>query len=1272
MDPLLQHPELAARFAAERVFEGGEGSSVLVRPSGDATARPLLLKFLADAGPLHEAGLLLSLRHPCIPRVLEIGRSGSDCGIPWLLREFVSGRPLTEETPDSDATWLRLATDALELLAYVHLRGIVHRDLKPSNLLRDDGGRLHLLDFGMGSRHGGRGGGTRFFAAPEQLLGGRVDHRADLFGLGATLTAMARSRAIDLAGFRRRFPSEAFLSAAGVEACDLPAPLRELVPRLCAREPRDRFADAAEALELLQGRPVGRPSLESLALDLSTVFPEVLEAAVRDLATEDLLITGGEREDRQEFALQVACRLGDCRAIESRTDHSVLRRGGGGPRTLRLPGIEPTDLARALRQTVDLPAASDADVDAAARWLIQHAGNSPRRIDEVLRSLAGRGRIVPDGSRWTWPDVATGRLEVAATPSSPIEDAEALRTTATRGLVEAAFHAFRTLTREHPEQEVGLRVALVEGLLRAGEPGRALPLTYDQPALRARGLLDLGRSREATALLETLDPATARGDTIRRMTAMAHHQAGRHDAALRVLDEFEDPNLPENRICSASLRAALGDTAVARTELAELVEGLTDDDTPYLRAVALANLGDAARRLDRLDEARDHFAAALALHRRLGHVRHVAMTSLNLGVVAKDLGDFDGAREHLRRARQLHSQIGDRLGATLAETNLGIAQLEAGDASSAATRFARVLPVLEELGVGPVQSLATAFHARALADIDRRDEAAALLATLAEPRDDPRLQREIARARASIESPTPTRLPKPLQPAAPPPMDHASIDPETVSRAVFRTFLAVNRRLASERDLERAMRHLLDAAETITGARTGYLLVQRDDTVRVEITSETGGRGDRMMSRSLANKAISEMRTMTADDALADQSLLDMPSVRDLRVRSAVCAPFRTAAGLAGALYVEHPGRADAFAPTDIDLLEALADQAAIAVDRMVREEDLAAALQRSERDLAVATRQGLKKNRVKMLGDSAAVRELRAQVERFGASDLALLVNGETGSGKELVARALHDASAVRGGPFVSENCSAIPAELIESELFGHVQGAFTGAHKDRAGLFELAHGGTLFLDEVGDMPLEMQAKLLRALQEARIRRVGGRDAIPVDVRLVTATHRDLQQMVKDGSFREDLYYRIAGGMLRVPPLRERGDDVVLLAEHFLERLNRERRRAVRLEAAGADLLRAWRWPGNVRELEHVMSRAHLLTDGDVLDVDQLPRADGVTAAQEAESWPVLTLDEAIRRTVRAALRQTGGDKTAAAKVLGMSRTALYDRLRKEPDLAE
>ena len=306
------------------------------------------------------------------------------------------------------------------------------------------------------------------------------------------------------------------------------------------------------------------------------------------------------------------------------------------------------------------------------------------------------------------------------------------------------------------------------------------------------------------------------------------------------------------------------------------------------------------------------------------------------------------------------------------------------------------------------------------------------------------------------------------------------------------------------------------------------------------------------------------------------------------------------------------------------------------------------------------------------LIGASQPMLALRRLLTRICESDAAVLICGETGTGKELVARAIHRGGRRARGPFVPVNCAAVPRDLIESELFGHLRGAFTDARADRRGLFLDAHGGTLFLDEVGDLPLAMQPKLLRALQERRVRAVGGSHERPFDARVITATHRDLETEVEEGRFREDLLFRLDVLRIEVPPLRARGTDVLLLAQHFLERYaTRAGKRVLGLSTPAAERLIGYPWPGNVRELENCIERAVALTEHDKLIVDDLPerirshRSGDVVVASH-DPTELVPLDAVERAYILRVLDAVGGNKTLAARVLGLDRKTLYRKLER------
>ena len=316
-----------------------------------------------------------------------------------------------------------------------------------------------------------------------------------------------------------------------------------------------------------------------------------------------------------------------------------------------------------------------------------------------------------------------------------------------------------------------------------------------------------------------------------------------------------------------------------------------------------------------------------------------------------------------------------------------------------------------------------------------------------------------------------------------------------------------------------------------------------------------------------------------------------------------------------------------------------------------------------------------------RIVGEHPRMKAATQQAQRVAATDSTVLLLGESGTGKELFARAVHHLSNRREHPFVALNCAAIPEGLVENELFGHERGAYTGAGTRKAGKMELAHRGTLFLDEIGELPFAIQSKLLRVLEERRFERVGGTQAIDIDVRIVVATNKNLQEAVAQKTFREDLYFRIAAVPITIPPLRDRGDDVLLLADAFLDRFRREfRKPGLALTDRACAALRSYAWPGNVRELQNTMERAAILSDGDALDVAELqlpaPRpaqgdipagmlGDGFSWEGSLQEVSARALEHVERFRIEAALRGSKWNKTRAAEQLGVSYKTLLNKIR-------
>jgi formate hydrogenlyase transcriptional activator len=405
------------------------------------------------------------------------------------------------------------------------------------------------------------------------------------------------------------------------------------------------------------------------------------------------------------------------------------------------------------------------------------------------------------------------------------------------------------------------------------------------------------------------------------------------------------------------------------------------------------------------------------------------------------------------------------------------------------------------------------------------------------------------------------------------------------------------------------------------------------------------------------------------EDSDADQGCAAVRRLRQLRseYRSFYGLPLSTPRGCLGSLGVAS-SQPNSFTPDDVEFLAQVANQLSLAIENWLAhraiadlQNKLAEGSVSDEDELIEAT------NFNGIVGKSSALRKVLKQIETVAPTNSNVLIFGETGTGKELVARAIHHLSARRSNAFVRVNCAAIPTGLLESELFGHERGAFTGAIMRKAGRFEVADKGTLFLDEVGDIPLELQPKLLRVLQEREFERLGSTRTQQVDVRVVAATHRDLKQMVQDGEFRSDLYYRLHVFPLSVPPLRERREDIPLLVRHFVDEYARRMNRCIEtIPAQAMEALRSYSWPGNVRELQNFIERTVILSPGCVL---RPPLAELKQAAVQTPSSELSTLEEMEREHVLRALKEsnwvTGGPKGAAVR-LGMKRTTLAYRIRK------
>jgi transcriptional regulator with GAF, ATPase, and Fis domain len=489
----------------------------------------------------------------------------------------------------------------------------------------------------------------------------------------------------------------------------------------------------------------------------------------------------------------------------------------------------------------------------------------------------------------------------------------------------------------------------------------------------------------------------------------------------------------------------------------------------------------------------------------------------------------------------------------------------------------------------------------------------------------------------------------------------------------------LSHRLATEHEVKALLPLILDAAIELTQAERGFLVRvepgRRAERVKLKVELARGFDQETLqgatgkVSRTVVERVLERGRGLVTTSE-EDQDVRELSSVQARRVLSILCVPMQLRGETRGVLYLDHRFDPGAFSDRDLPIVAAFADQAALALEtaELLAAREVEARRQEEPLELsgddpgpapppfppgAGPLRFG------QLIGASPPMRALYAEIERAARSTALVLITGESGTGKELVARELHARGLRPDEPFLSENCAALADTLLESELFGHRKGSFTGATADRKGLFQLAGRGTLFLDEVGDMSPVLQGKLLRVLQEGLVRPVGGDVAVPVACRVIAATHRDLRALVEAGQFREDLYYRLDVLRLHLPPLRQRPDDIPALLAHVLEA---ESAVPVEVTPKALELLTGYAWPGNVRELENEARRLAALGELRITARHLSPEiSQGRGLARAAGTYSGKTLGEVEREMVAAALRETGGNKARAARQLGIPKTTLY-----------
>ncbi|QDU68331.1 sigma 54-interacting transcriptional regulator [Engelhardtia mirabilis] len=885
------------------------------------------------------------------------------------------------------------------------------------------------------------------------------------------------------------------------------------------------------------------------------------------------------------------------------------------------------------------------------------------RVDRLQRFDDGTG----DRTAWrTWCDL--GRLRAVARGRRGQVDAA--RSELDQWLAEACARG-----DDAAVGTLSMNLATIER--RTGSHGRSIALFASAAAaLRSAGRI----ANEANARGQLGGALREGGDLMAAEPELARALAVRE----RLGDEAGAATL---RGLFALLTAERGHAGAAIADLERAVEGLSAGQRRLSAPLLLARSDLQRARIGRDPLGSSELSGEAAVDPRvfLDQGRAAALR----GHTAEARAFVGRGAELARRLDQVPVEAEARFLARVLEGEAAVTDgVESDDRATGL--LAEDLTLWNALVAGDVATLANL--ARQLASRGRDDRAARAWLAVAARSDDPELAEEAAsQARDHLERcavglsqrerfalrRTLLNLPDPR----PRDLDERSgsaTDDEELEMEIMQ-LLALNHRLAGQEDLDGLLTEIVDSACQVTGAERGFLVLEEGGQLRLDAATEFArgdvAASDVSVSTSIVGEALASMKTLNVSNAADDPERGRAPSIVEHELRSILCAPFRATEDLRGVVVVDHRLRTGAFGPRAERLLGLLADQAALAVGQLRRREQihdlnkrLSERVVRQERDLEAARKalqdRGLESPGSGLVGSSKSIETVRALISKAAPSGMPVLLRGESGTGKELAARAVHEQSERHAAAFVSENVAALPASLIESELFGYRRGAFTGADTDRAGLFERAHGGTLFLDEIGEMPLELQAKLLRVLETRRVRRLGDGDERSVDFRLVTATHRDLEAAVGAGSFRQDLYYRIGGIEVRLPSLAERAEDIPELVEHFLTLLAASTGERRHVSSAVLERLTRRPWPGNVRELRNEVRRLCVLSEGEI-DDPSLVGEPTLGAAVIPATGPIPTMAEIERAAIERAVAQTGGDKREAARLLGISRAKVYQRIK-------
>jgi transcriptional regulator with GAF, ATPase, and Fis domain len=1317
--------ELAALAGWELVRKAGDGASSVVW-EGTKGGKRGAVKVLAEGFGLEEAELLARLDRVWGPALLDLGREGDRA---FVVTEWAEGSSFgTERSGLGEGETWAIVHAVARALEELHEAGVRHGDVKPDNIVwhhrtpkRDvaEERAATLIDLGLATSAGEAArGGTAKYAAPELRSGGDVGPRADVFALGmilkelgvaGELARIAEAMCAPSPGAR---PSAAWVAERAARELGLVA---DDASRAAARVSavrrvylalRARDIAVATNVSGVSGKP--REWLES-AIALARKIQKT--SAERSCGHSSPLVrarwivglVGGAAAswpvafDGDEALADRLCALAERLPFAAWTFADL--RGDRGTSTEEIAD----DAAIAIALARPHPPATLVE-------RVERRDDAPGALKNALADAlvrAGelaRAMLVLEGSEDA--ESIAKRADVARR----LGDADKARALA--GAAKGSARAAAVLARI--AWDAGDDAAAARAL--ASHRGSAVAEVAALVACRKGAFADALKTIDEALVDETDAVAAAR---LHGTRGWVDHTLGRADASLADYARAVD---------LASRAGAVADEA---TYLAGEAAAATDAGDVGRACTASTRAAVLLERLGRLREASRAWLVRAAALATIGDVHGADEAALE---IASRSATDPRTRSYARWARVEPRPEGDAIASAEAKAALAELR-EGDDAVRAAARaLVWAPPALDDSHMAAIDAASEksapsatwewlGARARACVTLGREEGAARVLErllaiaqtpaplasrgpALAAARD---LAMKLGDGEAAKRFETLRRsAAERLRSTTPP--DHeetlASIawmrdaistkDDSALAPAQIAQLETIIRSLGTRDGLRPLLLQVLDSMVLWVGVERGLLLLRAPNGKLVARAARNLAREDLRgeqltLSMTLAKRAMESGDAVVATDAFATMGDVHA-SVHALRLRSVLAVPLLARGETLGVVYLDDRGRRGAFGPRELSWVRLLASQAAMAIADARDQVLLRRSARRAERarrrieellaereaELA-ATQTELShvrgdETRFKydaIAGRSEPMRTLLRVVDRVTTSDVPVLVVGESGTGKELVARAMHQNGPRSKRPFVSENCGAVPESLLESTLFGHVRGAFTGANQTRAGLFEVADGGTLFLDEIGEMPLAMQTKLLRVLQDGEIRAVGSERTRKVNVRLIAATHRDLEAMVAKRAFREDLYYRLNVVTVRMPPLRERRSDIPLVVAYLLKKHAGSKK--VRLTKAAMDRLVMFSWPGNVRQLENEVRRALVMCatteggDDAVIDAPdlspeilrgELPREIGLDLRSRVDALEADLLREALTKTQ--------GNQTKAAELLGLSRFGLQKMMRR------